>query len=953
MIMKRMLKFSFSALLLAAGVTAFAEGGVTLSNGTAISWSQFVEDLNNPPKSATGVVPEDADVRKTLSEKKTANEEAGTLKSNALKDLNDAKDTQTEKAGVLKGKNETLTTAQETLQTETNKLVDAAQGNLDEARANLEAYKKELSDSVAKKTGYEADKKDYEDKIIAAQNTLRTLNASKNALPKKTETSTGTAPWLKSINTAAKAFLADYNAAAADRTNKPKIYYKLIEIQPEEEWESATTSLTIAFAAPANLTGWTGPASQADLRTLYSTLNKKGTTTIGDLYIYLGSKYAEEEGDETKWVASDVALANILKNAVNSVASVAADGRFQETITTVLDEYQDPDAAQAIQDDIDDTQNLIKGYQKQIDGVYKDENGELPEGETKAIDGLKYLISNAGDKITELEGEISNLENTIIPGYEKDVEDAPNSDSLNKYKQDVTDAQDEVDTAQEEADNADAEVERLQAAYDDAEANAETAKTEFEKAEAALEQAQKDADTAALASLLNAYKRVTLTDNVNVETPINEYYGTILGNGHVINVPTGAIFHTFGGSLSNVAINGSTFEDNDGARFTNVARWNGTGGILYGEETADRTTFTALDELAYAARARFGVSFAENKLAEKTAETTVYSITVYEPTKQTQHYVQILSEDGKQFYGSKSKEFSIPVNMFAESATGEDAICAIPNVYYNGRCNNAVITDREAFYAPVDITVGTVDYSSREFKEGMNAVCLPFDMDYSYCPANTTLSTYEEEDETTFWFKKQANGKVIPANTPLLVKAPNTFTLDLPEDVVFKATPKSQLVEGEGSVDDSRSFGTFANTNCADIATEKYSGNKVYGLSQGTFKLAAATAIFPAFRMVIRSENTRQDQANAARRIRIVDEKGIEITDETSGIATPGADATSFSVVGGQGEIKITSEADYGDVAIYSLDGKMIKVANVMAGTTSVNLQQGVYIVLGKKVMVK
>ena len=91
----------------------------------------------------------------------------------------------------------------------------------------------------------------------------------------------------------------------------------------------------------------------------------------------------------------------------------------------------------------------------------------------------------------------------------------------------------------------------------------------------------------------------------------------------------------------------------------------------------------------------------------------------------------------------------------------------------------------------------------------------------------------------------------------------------------------------------------------------------------------------------------------APRGIGIVDEKGVEITGDLSGIGSVNADASSLTIAGGQGEIIITSDADYGKVEIYAVDGKLAAVANVIVGTTTVDVQKGLYIVMGKKVLVK
>ena len=306
--------------------------------------------------------------------------------------------------------------------------------------------------------------------------------------------------------------------------------------------------------------------------------------------------------------------------------------------------------------------------------------------------------------------------------------------------------------------------------------------------------------------------------------------------------------------------------------------------------------------------------------------------------------------------------YSLPVNTFAQSADDDIAGSEVANVYYgtNNDCDKVIVTDATNFMCPVDIVTSNVEYT-RKFKAGYNAACLPFALDYAANKDNIlSICTYDQEDADRFWFTK--NDGPIAAYTPVLIvgkSGADAFTLNMSDletpVTIAKTNTSNAYYVGAGTTEEGISYGTYKATNYEQFEGAK-NGYKIYGLQAGQFVYAGAnTPDFPAFRMVISSSfvKTPEQASNMPRRIGIRNANGVDITDETSGIATPSADATSFSVVGGQGEIKITSEADYGDVAIYSLDGKMIKVANVMAGTTSVNLQQGVYIVLGKKVMVK
>ena len=106
--------------------------------------------------------------------------------------------------------------------------------------------------------------------------------------------------------------------------------------------------------------------------------------------------------------------------------------------------------------------------------------------------------------------------------------------------------------------------------------------------------------------------------------------------------------------------------------------------------------------------------------------------------------------------------------------------------------------------------------------------------------------------------------------------------------------------------------------------------------------------------MVIKCEQLPSTGAKAPRHIRILDEDGQDITDVTTGIYNvSSSEMDEFEVIGGYGEIIFNTDADFGNVPVYSMEGKMVRMADIHAGTTRLNLDKGIYIVMGKKVMVK
>lgn len=492
-----------------------------------------------------------------------------------------------------------------------------------------------------------------------------------------------------------------------------------------------------------------------------------------------------------------------------------------------------------------------------------------------------------------------------------------------------------------------------QADKDEADGVVETAEKtladEQSKYDEALSKSQNDA--------IKSYKTVTLTGNVTATTAIADFDGTIIGGGHVITLNgIDALFSNFNGSLANVAINGNVFQaQGNNASYTNVAYWNGTSGA-FRDESNNRTFFDKLSKLGYAAREYFGVDFANGKLAPRTDESVVYNITEYGARNyQRVYYVQ---KNGDNLRTDDNAIYSIPENMFAK--TDYAALADYANMIYDGVCKKAVIKDGTTeFYCPEDITVETVEYN-REFKTGMNALCLPFELEKNALNERLggekidVLCTYDKETSDKFWFKRKAG--VIAANTPVLLLAKEDFTLSFKGEVRMKKTPEELTVIDQGDLQDpSKSYGLFMKANSTELqgATEYH---KIYGLKKdGKFAPAASNKVnFPALRMVIYSNNTTESGVNAApRHIGILDEKGVDITDQYTAVENVYTEASGITVTAGAGEINITSDADYGKVPVYTMDGKVAAMADVTAGTTTVSVQSGLYIVMGKKVIVK
>lgn len=1007
MILKKSLKFTLPALLLAASASAFAaeEKVVTLSDGqTTKTWSEFVAAVNNL-KSITGSIDD--------LEKTDPQNAALAAWTTAKKNLQTAK-------GVVEQKK----TDKTTIETEADiagktTALETAKTGLNTAKSNKDTYVKETVGG--KETAYNnnvsslATKKDELASLQTQQNNLNTelaqataaqtkagneLGQANAALTKATAdytkysnqlnnlpmtTKPETVDWLQTIYSKSTSFQKDYKAG---NTQSKELIYCCLETYTYGFDDETATSLIFAFGSkPADGKTWTD----------YSPLNLsayiKTLTAPDEFLIYLGPKYDELSGSNSEYIEFSYTgtfnAGNLVNGAVNILTTLKNNALYQISKTS----YDDPDAAEELKElirqaedamtrannDINDANEKVAAADAKVGEINVKLNGRhgttenpLPEGQEE-VDGVI-------DQINTKQGEIDKLNNETIPNALKAWNDA--KDGIAAYDTAIETAQGVVDEKQKALDDAQKKVDDAEQAIKDAEA-------EVTKADAAVTAAENAAQDAANAAEQAKYQQITLTGNVEATTPISvDYAGTIYGGNNVItNKTTGSqiIAGTFSGYMVNTAINGQFARGTRNASFENVAYWwskeGGNIGRYYNNSGVAGDDVENLDELGYKARKSYGVDFENNVLVNHSVNSRVYKITVYDADgTKPESYVNVKGdeENGYKLYSVAQPAGFNLVNKFAEST---ESVPGVANIIYNGKCSKVVITDRQAFYCPKDIVADEVEYD-RVFSErsgnGQNAVCLPFALKHAHNDNIKFLSTYSSEDDRTFWFNKVNEGAEVPANTPALLVATKSFSFTgentlkgengdgitikaTPMDYTLNGNPRPQMVatNSDEEGDNSMSFGIFKSTPASffkgAVAADQ---EKIYGLAtvDGVTKFypAADNANFPAFRMVLYSPTVSKNNA-PARRIGLRNEFGEDITEELGFTSIDGvkAQVTGVNVEGGKGEIIITAEAAQGDVAIYNVDGKMIAVADVVAGTTTVKVQTGVYIVMGKKVMVK
>ncbi len=915
MIFKNLLKIMLPSLLVAGSVTAFAAGDavVRLANNTMTTWADFTNAINDPSTAevkATGTLAADNAALVAYQDAQAKVVTDSTAYANAETTYN---------ISALTAAVTTATTDSTTYANTNKEAIANAEKAYNESVAYIPVLEQELADSVTNySTLLSRQQKAYTNLQTAITNLSRYETALAN-LPKKKVTP----QYLQTIYDGASAFnefeSGEYTA-----------YYRLQPFGPNNKYNRLL--ITFGTEQPNDGASW---SSTDDPKTFDSYITDLGSEP-NQFAIYLGQEYVDA-GNSNPYLT----ISSFTKGDYPDMMTVVLD-KLDTTIAKMQTEVPDTDsqAYKTAKANVDAAQADVDKYTRELNGFHPAKDGKpASDGWTegsKEVDGINEVMAANEQKQQDLKAEIASRKAglpTIKAAYDA---------FLTKL--------DELHTAIVKAEDALAEAEGKIA---DALAALNSSKADRVTAAVALNKEYAAADAAATAEL---YQTITLTGDVTATTEITKNYnGTIKGGKYVINnsiADNAPIFAEFSGTLTNAGINGALAEVTSG-RFYNVAVINGSTLRLY-SDGGTPTTPASIGVLGYNAREFCGVDFTTRKLVGLTDATIVHSIDVYNPEQPTvaptNYYA---TQTGTKFVTSNNANLTLGANEFAvakNTISTEIANVIYPDANENMVSDKVVITDKKAFFAPVAFEAATLSYD-RTFAADNSTVILPFPVKKSDMPEGVTaVSTYDSEEDNIFWFTVKTSE--IEANTPMLLSVDKEVQLTF-ENVNVAQTPADQYKFANGS-DESKSFGTFKTLIGRDEVLGAANAARVYGLTGGKFQPATSAAQFPAFRMVICSAN-KATPDSAPRRIGFKDEQGKEINigGGTTAIEDVEADAAELTVKGGVGELTITAGADYGKVEIYALDGRVAAVANVTEGVTSVSLQNGLYIVMGKKVVVK
>ena len=478
------------------------------------------------------------------------------------------------------------------------------------------------------------------------------------------------------------------------------------------------------------------------------------------------------------------------------------------------------------------------------------------------------------------------------------------------------------------------------------------------------------------------YKNIVLGSNVTIEASSPTFtLGTwgsdyvINGNGYKIVYPNetaGNLFAINQGTIMNLGIENGTFAvTNTGRITTSFETANKTSYNIY-DESGIRTTNVLNMDLGYKLRSSFGLSInADGTLGvldKKTADNIVYKAqyTDAKSKEQTVFYANVVN--GNLSYNptvGKKNTFVYVQDTDIEA----EAFTNGKNIVVNGKCANAVLEDAtseendDALFIPAGFTAVKLSYDRAFSASDMATTCLPFSLtatEYAALGIDKIMQFNDVDVNTnTYWFQYQ-NGSMA-ANEPYVLK----FKDGKPSQADGKvfASLENKEISATGSKDiyavapskqgaGAEFLGLYAATNASVLAP--VSQYKLYGFSGGVFRPMATDANCKAFRTYVRTAVTDNSAQAKEFRIGLLDENGNVVEGGgTTGIDTvKGADSNAFSVKGGINTINITTGKAQ-KVNVYTVGGSLVKSATVEAGSTSIPVSGGIYIVNGKKVVVK
>ena len=474
--------------------------------------------------------------------------------------------------------------------------------------------------------------------------------------------------------------------------------------------------------------------------------------------------------------------------------------------------------------------------------------------------------------------------------------------------------------------------------------------------------AQRNAKQIAL-NALKKYNGTQIMANIdasNVNLPLATWPAgyVIDGNYNTISCAEGAtLFKSNEGEIENLVVTtGPIAKTNTGTTFNSIERTADGSYRVYAADGAVTSLSTPADA-AYALRYVYGYDFNSKTLAKVTADNKVYLAQYASPTTKT-----LISAKVNLTTTNIVGAVAMPTTNAVVYIENSDAQTSLANVAvrnvdvtsdgYEYTCQNAVLTENSPleFYIPFKFKANKLTYK-RDFTQNYATVCLPFALTSEMTEALDIQYLHQFNTVSAEGFKFLQLSS-INANEPCLIKfaegADKTKLNAYEGELNFEVTP------GNGVLTDGKGFyGIYKLQKVSDLmANNLHINNILYTIQDGKFvRLTNEMKDMPfaPFRGFVSIPATEVDAPEY--KIILLDQDGNEM-DMATDVKSVSADKDNFKVAGVNNAIEVSTD-NACDVKVYTVNGTLVKSVRVEAGTTSLSMQAGIYIVNGVKVIVK
>ena len=867
-----------------------------------------------------------------------------------------------------------------------NTAKNASEAAGEEVTTANEAYQTAVSNTTAAKNTYENDpnhalaiqaEQEYNNAITQSNNAEAEYNTASQkieTLTKKLNDLRAEATNKENLYNAAEDDVKNFSGQKTTETTRPET---IIEEKPYPEY-------TVFYNAVKTLSTETAPILYYGFVDMgYEEIVIFATGT--DIKEKVSSQIANDEGYEVVWYTKDIAPRN-LKSGTNpdydkglnnftfeGYTYTPAKCRFyyyEEDGTINHGEYEFTTVIKnALTAIVKTYENLKREFTETIEVPVTEDTEEYAKVKKDRDDALAAW-NDAKENVAAKEKELSTAE----AAEEKALSKLGTMSTLvqNKYNawQKALDAEKPTREKWEKA----------QQAEEEALAAVTAAETKKENADKAVEKAKTNYNNAAKLLLGNdeikydgdliiceAYTTIAIIDDFTegVSTIAEWPAGyTLNGNGHIIET-TGALFKTNNGDIDGLATpNGRIATDNKGKVTNSLTLW-GKEYHAY-DDVAQQIIRTSAEDAIYEMRDvstfLFGYDVQTKEVQKLTDNNKLYEAK-YANANNKSGYTFRFNLDGDDLvYDTEAFNNSIKggytlqnAMLYIENNDVTNAVKEQTNVAVkNGNayvCKNAELKEGagiKEFYISENVKATNLSYG-RDFKQKVVAVCLPFELSADYIESkNIEVFQFNKVDANgVMWFTEKGS---IAANKPCLIR----FSGEQGDGAIFnklseqllEKTP-AELVENIGEY---KFCGTYASAYPADLI-----GNTqgvLYGVQNGGLVKtdANSTSRLHQFRSYVWQPNAVSANAAPSYKIGLMDEDGNELS--TAIETVTGEIVSGFKAKGGDSAIEITTDKAC-QVKVYTLSGALVKSTHVEAGSTSLPVKAGIYVVNGTKVIVK